>query len=67
MKNRLNSQDVKPKNKKELKQLIQKVYDGISYETINDLMNTFPYRIQMVYDHGKKTIAHFIRKNYHQY
>lgn len=45
--------------------MIQKVYDDISYETINDLMDTFPYRIQMVYDHGGKTIAHFIPKNYH--
>ena len=65
MKNRLNSQDIKPKNKKELKQLIQKVHDDISYETINDLLDTFPYRIQIVYDHGGKTIEHIIRKNYY--
>ena len=55
MKERLNRLTTKPKSKSELKQLIQHVYDSIDLETINNLINTFEYRIQMVKDFGRKT------------
>lgn len=41
------------------------MYDSIDLETINNLVNTFEYRIQMVKDFSGKTIARFVRKNYH--
>ena len=66
MKERLNRLTTKPKNKNELKKLIQHVYDSISIETINNLVNTFEYRLKMCKDNGGKTIAHFIRKRYHE-
>ena len=44
--------------------MIQQIYDGISLETINNLVNTFEYRLKMCKDFGGKTIAHFIRKGY---
>lgn len=65
MKERLKRLTTKLKSKAELKQLIQQVYDSIDLETINIQLNIFEYRIQMVKDFSGKTIAHFIRKNYH--
>lgn len=65
MKERLNRLTTKPKNKDELKKFIQKVYDEISLDSINNLVNTFEYRLKMCKDFGGKTIAHFIRKGYH--
>lgn len=41
MKEKLNQLTTKPKNKAELKQMIQQVYDGISLALINNLVNTF--------------------------
>lgn len=43
IKERSNRLTTKPKNKNELKNLIQKVYDEISLETINHLIDTFEY------------------------
>lgn len=65
MKERLKRLTTKLKSKAELKQLIQQVYDSIDLETINIQLNIFEYRIQMVKDFSGKTIARFIRKNYH--
>lgn len=65
MKERLNCLTTEPKNKDELKKFIQKVYDEISLDIINNLENTFEYRLKMCKDFGGKTIAHFIRKGYH--
>ena len=66
MKERLNQLTTKPKTRAQLKQMIQQIYDGISLETINNLVNTFEYRLKMCKDFGGKTIAHFIRKGYHE-
>ena len=65
MKERLNRLTTKPKSKSESKQLIQQVYDSIDSETINNIINIFEYRIQMVKDFSGKAIVHFIRKKYH--
>lgn len=66
MKNLLSRLGIKPKNKKELRELIQKVYDEIEIDTINNLIESLEYRLKMCLDVGGKTIAHFLRKNFNE-
>ena len=66
MKDKLEDETIHPKNREDLKKLLLKIYDEIEYETINSLINSFKYRLKMCLDVGGQTIAHFLRKHFHE-
>ena len=54
-----------PKNKEELISQIQQLWDEIPQESINKLILSFKYRLEMCRDVGGKTISHFLSAKKH--
>ena len=54
-----------PKNKEELKEAIRNIWKTIKLETVNSLIDSFQYRIQMCHDVGGQSISHYLSNHKH--
>ena len=54
-----------PTNKQQLKDAIVEIWKTIEIDTVNSLIESFLYRIQMRYDVAGKSISHHLSSNKH--
>lgn len=65
VKHKLQKLDHMPTNKQQLKDAIIEIWKTIEIETVNSLIESFQYRIQMCHDVAGKSISHYLSSNKH--